>query len=201
MTLIKMCGLFREADIYAANKVRPDFIGFVFSEKSRRYVPPERAEALKKLLDPSIKAVGVFTDFPLSGIETLVGSGVIDAVQLHGTESETMAGTVKNICHGPVIKAFKIQTAKDVQEAENSCADYILLDSGSGSGKTFDWELLKGIKRPYFLAGGLNPENVGEAIKLLHPYGVDVSSGLETCGLKNGKKMADFKAAVRKEEQ
>ena len=71
MTLIKMCGLFREADIYAANKVRPDFIGFVFSEKSRRYVPPERAEALKKLLDPSIKAVGVFTDFPLSGIEAL----------------------------------------------------------------------------------------------------------------------------------
>ena len=75
------------------------------------------------------------------------------------------------------------------------------MDSGSGSGKAFDWELLKGIKRPYFLAGGLNPENVGEAIKLLHPYGVDVSSGLETCGLKDEKKMADFKAAVRKEEQ
>jgi phosphoribosylanthranilate isomerase len=201
MTLIKMCGLFREADIYAVNRIKPDFIGFVFAPRSRRYVTPEKAAALKKLLDPGIKAVGVFTDFPLSGIESLVSSGVIDIVQLHGTESETMVRSVKNICRCPVIKAFKIQTAKDAADAENSCADYILLDSGNGSGKVFDWELLKDIKRPYFLAGGLNPENVGEAIKLLHPYGVDVSTGLETFGLKDEKKMAAFKAAVGKEEQ
>nr|MCR5584867.1 phosphoribosylanthranilate isomerase [Lachnospiraceae bacterium] len=101
----------------------------------------------------------------------------------------------------PVIKAFKIQTEKDAEEAEKSCADYILLDSGAGTGKVFDWELLKDIKRPYFLAGGLNPENVGDAIRLLHPYGVDVSSGLETCGLKDKNKMTAFKEAVGKEEK
>ncbi len=200
MTKIKMCGLFRPRDIEAVNKIKPDFIGFVFAPKSKRYVTPEKAAALKELLDPEIKTVGVFVDHPLPGIEALVRSKVIDIVQLHGTENEVMIRSVKDLCNCPVIKAFKVQTKEDVVLAEKSCADYILLDSGDGSGKVFDWELLKDVKRPYFLAGGLNPENVGAAVKLLHPYGVDVSSGLETNGLKDENKMTAFKAAVGKDK-
>ncbi len=197
---IKMCGLSREEDIEAVNKLMPDFIGFVFAKKSKRYVTPQMAAGLKKLLRPEIKAVGVFVDAPLSEIEMLVTHGVIDIVQLHGHESEAFAEDVKDMCKCPVIKAFRIENAEDVKAAEESRADYILLDSGAGTGEAFDWELLKGTERPYFLAGGLNPENVRKAIRKLHPFCVDVSSGLETDGVKDKDKMTAFVKAVGKEK-
>jgi len=101
-----------------------------------------------------------------------------------------------------VIKAFRIESGRDIDLAQASSADYVLLDSGSGgTGTAFDWNLTQHAERPYFLAGGLTPENAARAVDLLHPYGVDVSSGIETDGKKDKRKMAAFAAAVRKEEQ
>lgn len=101
----------------------------------------------------------------------------------------------------PIIKAFRIETANDIETAAQSMADHILLDSGAGTGTVFDWNLLKSIKRPYFLAGGLDVLNVAEAVRTLHPFAVDVSSGIESDGVKDQTKMAAFTAAVRKEDR
>ncbi len=199
MTKIKMCGLTRIEDIYAVNELLPDYIGFVFAKKSKRYLTPEKATELKSELDPRIKAVGVFTDPTISELETLVSSRVTDLIQLHGNESEVFIEKVKTTFNCPVIKAFKIHTEADVRLAESSSADMILLDSGAGTGNVFDWNLLNNIRRPYFLAGGLNPDNVSSAIDHLHPFCLDLSSGLETNGLKDKNKMTAFTNAVRKE--
>lgn len=198
MTKIKFCGLSRPCDIEAANRIRPDYIGFVFAGKSRRYVTPEKAGELKRLLAPGILTVGVLADADLREAAELLKSGLIDMAQLHGSESESYAEQLRRLSGRPVIRAFPVRTAEDVRRAEDSSADYILLDSGAGTGRTFDWELLKGLRRPYFLAGGLSPDNAEEAVRRLHPYAVDVSSGIETGGTKDGRKMAAFAAAVRK---
>jgi phosphoribosylanthranilate isomerase len=198
-TKIKMCGLSRPEDISAANEIRPDFIGFVFAKKSRRYVTPAAAARLKRELDPSIKAVGVFADSPISEIESLVSHGIIDMIQLHGNESEIFAEEVQDYCKCPVIKAFKIKSVEDIKAASESRCRYILLDSGAGTGKTFDWSLLSSIDRPFFLAGGLDPNNAEEAVRRLHPFCLDVSSGIETDGVKDRNKMDAFAKAVRKE--
>ena len=100
-----------------------------------------------------------------------------------------------------IIKAFRIKTVKDIKIAEQSTADYILLDSGAGTGEVFDWGFVKSIRRPYFLAGGLDARNAASAVKALYPFAVDVSSGIETDGVKDKTKMAAFIAAVRKEER
>ncbi len=200
VTKIKMCGLTRPCDIEAVNRIKPEFVGFVFAKRSKRYVTPEKAAELKKLLDPSIKAVGVFTDPSIPELEALVSHGIIDLIQLHGNESEGFIREVKDYCKCPVIKAFKIRSKEDINLAEQCSADHILLDSGAGTGVTFNWELLKDIKRPYFLAGGLSPENAEEAVNTLHPFCLDVSSGLETDGFKDKTKMEAFAKAVRKEQ-
>ena len=199
MNKIKMCGLSSKEDIEAANEIRPDYIGFVFAKKSRRYVTYEQAAELRKLLDPAIKAVGVFTDPTISDVEELLANNVIDMVQLHGTESEHFTKAVKTLCKCPVIKTYKVKTVEDIRDAEESCADYILFDSGAGTGNVFDWNLLKEFRRPYFLAGGLNPDNVSEAVERLDPFCLDVSSGIETNGRKDKNKMDAFSKAVRKE--
>lgn len=198
MTKIKFCGLSRPCDIEAANRIRPDYIGFVFAEKSRRYITPEKAGELKRLLAPGILTVGVLADADLREAAELLKSGLIDMAQLHGSESESYAEQLRRLSGRPVIRAFPVRTEEDVRRAESSSADYILLDSGSGTGRTFDWEILEGLRRPYFLAGGLSPDNAEEAVRRLHPYAVDVSSGIETGGKKDGRKMAAFAAAVRK---
>ena len=198
MTKIKFCGLSRPCDIEAANRIRPDYIGFVFAGKSRRYITPENAGELKRLLAPGILTVGVLADAELREAAELLKSGLIDMAQLHGSESESYAEQLRRLSGRPVIRAFPVRTEEDVRRAEDSSADYILLDSGAGTGKTFDWELLKGLRRPYFLAGGLSPDNAEEAVRRLHPYAVDVSSGIETGGKKDRRKMAAFAAAVRK---
>lgn len=101
----------------------------------------------------------------------------------------------------PIIKAFCIKESEDITNAESCSADYILLDSGEGTGTVFDWKKIQNIQRPYFLAGGLSIDNVENAVRQLNPYAVDVSSGIETDGLKDKTKMAAFVAAVRKEER
>ncbi len=201
MTKIKLCGLSRTKDIEIANTLCPDYIGFVFFEKSRRYVGPEKAKELKSLLSDRVKAVGVFVDESPGNIARLLSSGIIDIAQLHGNEDDEYIRRLKTLSDKPLIKAFRVESKDDVKSAEASLADYILLDSGQGSGKAFDWELLRDIKRDYFLAGGLDEKNVTDAVRLLHPFAVDVSSGIETDCIKDEKKMAAFVCAVRKEDE
>ena len=198
MTNIKLCGLSREADILAANEYKPDYIGFVFAKASRRYVSPERAAALKRQLLPGISAVGVFVNEPVGDVVRLLKSGVIDAAQLHGAESRDYVLELKRRTDKTVIQAFQIASAVDIDLAEASPADYVLLDHGvGGTGEAFDWSLIANVKRPFFLAGGLTPDNVPEAIRRLAPFAVDTSSGLETEGVKDVNKMAAFVEAVR----
>ena len=201
MTKIKLCGLSRIEDIQTANKLKPDYVGFVFAERSKRRVSPLKATELKSKLDPEVKAVGVFLDDNLDLVAAMLNLGIVDLVQLHGSEDEAYIEKVRSITNKPIIKAFIINSIDDVKAAESSTADYILLDGGKGSGKAFDWTLLKDIKRPYFLAGGLNPDNAADAVRKLKPYSVDVSTGIETDGLKDAEKMAAFVSAVRKEGQ
>ena len=198
MTKVKFCGLTRLCDIEAVNELMPDYAGFVFFKKSRRYVTPEQAALLKKALDPSIKSVGVFVDEPLENVVSLVLSGVIDVVQLHGGESDYYIAELKKRVSAPVIKAFKIKSAEDAVEADKTLADYIIFDAGMGDGKTFDWSLIGRLNKPFFLAGGLTPDNAADAVHTLHPYALDVSSGIETDGFKDKEKMAAFAAAVRR---
>ena len=200
MTKIKFCGLTRPCDIEAANEIKPDYIGFVFAPKSKRRVSYKQAVDLKNLLSKEIKAVGVFLDEDIDQVISLLNLGIIDAAQLHGSESAEYIKRLQKETGKPVIKAFQIRGEADVSAAENTIADYIILDAGTGEGKTFDWELIKEFKKPYFLAGGLNPGNVNDAMRQLHPYALDVSTGIETDGLKDKKKMAEFAAAVRKGE-
>lgn len=199
MTKIKLCGLSRPCDIEAANELKPDYIGFVFAPKSRRYVTYKKAEELKSLLSPDIEAVGVFVNEPPQNVATLLKKGIIDIAQLHGDEDEDYIAELRLLTDKLIIKAFRIKTANDIKIVEQSTADDILLDSGAGTGTVFDWELLKSIQRPYFLAGGLDARNVASAIKTLNPYAVDVSFGIETDGVKDKTEMAAFVAAVRKE--
>ncbi|MBQ9749468.1 MAG: phosphoribosylanthranilate isomerase [Clostridia bacterium] len=199
MTKIKLCGLFRACDIEAANELRPEYIGFVFAQKSRRYVSAEKAAKLKRLLHTDIKAVGVFENESLQNVADMLKNGVIDLAQLHGNEDDEYIKKLRTLADKPIIKAFRIKYEQDITKANASTADYVLLDSGAGTGTVFDWNLIAKIDRPYFLAGGLDTENVSEAVKKLKPFAVDVSSGIETNGLKDKTKMAAFVVAVRKE--
>lgn len=201
MTKMKLCGLSQPCDIEAANKLKPDYIGFVFVPKSKRYVTYEKAMELKSQLSPEIHAVGVFVNEHPQDVAKLLQNGIIDIAQLHGDENEDYIEHLRLFTDKPIIKAFRIETANDIKTAEQSTADYILLDSGAGTGTVFDWGLVKSIRRPYFLAGGLDARNVADAVKALHPFAVDVSSGIETNGAKDKIKMAAFVAAVRKEDR
>lgn len=198
MTKIKLCGLTRLCDIEAVNFCKPDYIGFVFAPKSRRYVSPEKAAELKKHLSSDISAVGVFVNEEINLIADLLNSGIIDVAQLHGSEDESYIKKLRLLTDKPIIKAFRIDSEQDIFAADSCSADYVLLDSGNGgTGTVFDWRLLQNLKRPYFLAGGLNNENCRPAVETLHPFAVDVSSGIETDGLKNKDKMYSFVQTIR----
>ncbi|MBO7679647.1 MAG: phosphoribosylanthranilate isomerase, partial [Thermoguttaceae bacterium] len=192
MTKIKLCGLTRTEDILTANGLMPEYIGFVFAPKSRRAVTREKAEELRARLAPEILAVGVFTDSPPETVAGMLESGLLDLAQLHGHEDEPYIARLRELTEKPLIRAFRVACRDDAQEAERSSADFILLDAGAGEGRTFAWELAEGIQRPYFLAGGLTPENAVSALERLRPYALDVSSGIETDGRKDPNKMRAF---------
>lgn len=198
MTKIKLCGISHSQDIAAVNQWKPEYIGFVFYKKSMRYVSPEKAKILKKQLLPEIQAVGVFVNEPPAFIARLLEEEIIDAAQLHGQEDFHYIRTLRSLTDKPLIQAIQIRTHEDLYHAADSTADFLLLDSGAGTGQTFDWSLLRHIRQNYFLAGGLDSQNVADAISQLHPYGVDISSGIETNGRKDKEKIAAFVAAVRK---
>lgn len=196
MTKIKFCGMTRPLDIAAANEVGPDYIGFVFAEESPRFVPPEAAKSLTDGLSPDIPVFGVFRGVSFEDIVDIAKMDFIDAIQLHGDESNRFVRLLRTFTGLPIVKAFAVGPSFDREEAYASEADMILLDSGAGTGKTFDWELLKDFDREYILAGGLDPGNVGEAVARLHPAVVDTSSGIESDRRKDPEKMKQFKTAV-----
>ena len=194
---IKLCGLRREADIQAANELLVNYIGFVFAKNSKRYITPDNAASMRRQLLPRIKAVGVFVDEDVKNVAELLNSNIIDVAQLHGNEDEEYIKRLRILTDKPIIKAFKIKAREDLAGIASSSANYVLLDSGSGSGSVFDWGLIKSVERPYFLAGGLNAGNIEEAIRTLRPYAIDVSSGIEINGYKDIRKMTEFVEKAR----
>ena len=197
---VKICGLRRPEDIAYINEVRPDFAGFICFPKSFRYVDSDMLRQLKAKLADGIKAVGVFVNEEIEVIVQLAAEGSIDMIQLHGQEDETYIARLRGRTDKPLIKAFRIETAEDIKDANASSADYILLDHGAGgTGEAFDWSLLEDVDRPYFLAGGLNPENVQEAIARAgkHLFALDVSSGVETEKKKDREKIGRFMQTVQ----
>lgn len=206
MTRIKICGLTRPCDIEYVNRAKPDFCGFIVGvPKSRRNVSPETVRTLRASLDPAILPVGVFVNAPFEQIKELVRDGTLSMVQLHGQEDEHYIAALRQAISVPIVQAFSVRTKADVTAAEKSSADHILLDHGrGGTGTAFDWSLLEGISQPYILAGGLNPENLPEAVRRLRPWAVDLSSGVETDGKKDpGKILAAVQTVkhINMEEQ
>lgn len=187
---IKFCGLFREEDIEYVNKLNPDYIGFVFA-KSKRQITKEKAIDLKNKLKSNIKVVGVFVDEDIEKIIDLLSNGVIDIAQLHGNEREEDINNIKNKSKKQVIKAIRVTTSEDIESWKNSCADFLLLDNGQGTGKTFDWNNIKNLNRPFFLAGGLSIDNIKEAIEKVSPMAIDISSGIESNSVKDYEKMKE----------
>jgi phosphoribosylanthranilate isomerase len=214
MTKIKICGLSRIPDIIAVNEVLPDYVGFVFA-RSRRQITEETAGELKKLLHPAIKAVGVFVNDEPDRIQRLCERNIIDLVQLHGEEGEKYITELHTRISCPIIQAVRIgendeqhtvQTTfmlnRTREDEVKNFGDYLLFDTYrkeqyGGSGESFDWALIPGTSRPYFLAGGIHSGNVERAVHQYHPYCVDVSSGVETDGYKDAVKIREIVKKVR----
>ncbi|MCL1866186.1 MAG: phosphoribosylanthranilate isomerase [Oscillospiraceae bacterium] len=197
MTKIKICGLSRVEDIHAANELSPDYIGFVFVNASRRCVTVQKAAELRKVLRPEIIPVGVFVNSQIADIIALVKEGVIDMIQLHGNEK---------VEDEDYIRGLKSRTECDIIAVNrvSGCADYLLFDGqNAGSGEVFDWDTIPNSptrRQPIFLAGGLDPDNVESAIAKVRPFAVDVSSGVESNGVKDRIKMKIFINRVRKNQ-
>lgn len=213
---IKFCGLFRERDIDYANALKPDFVGFIFVEYSKRFVDFILAKHLKSRLDSGVKAVGVFVDSPINRIMKALSEGIIGTVQLHGSEDSAYISALKECMQSdlgmesPIIKAIKVSDSHSLEAGLKSNADFILLDSpNAGSGKAFDWNVLaqnfvksqdftREFQMRFFLAGGVNVENIQSAIAL-KPFCIDISSGIESNGVKDFAKMQTIIKAVRGE--
>jgi len=194
MPKLKICGLFREIDIDFANEAMPDFVGFVFAEKSKRFVTATQAENFRKKLANKIIPVGVFVNAKIEDILALHSNGVIDMVQLHGGESDEYIAELKQKCSAQIIRAHS-----PLSTLHSPLSDYTLLDSTTpGSGETFDWKSLQNIdlSQNFFLAGGINLQNITEAIKL-NPFAIDVSSGAETDGVKDREKILKLAGEAR----
>lgn len=208
MTKVKICGLKRLEDIKAANMLKPDYAGFVFAGTKRR-IDDKQAQALRKVLNPAIPAVGVFVNEPLGHIIRLVKNNTIQLIQLHGEEGEEEIHALKlglekdGYQKIPIIKAVRVRNTSDIISAQRLSCDMLLLDAYSpggeygGTGAGFDRGLIPPLSKPFFLAGGLNGDNIRELVDNIKPYGVDVSSGVETNGYKDEIKMEQFLNKVR----
>lgn len=214
MQKIKLCGMMKPCDIEYANRIKPDFVGFIFAN-TRRKISAAQAKQFREALDAEIPAVGVFVNEDISVITSLVQNGCIDMIQLHGEEDADYIRRLREVCDVPVIKAVKVQMVEQIRQAAALPVDYLLLDTYrkgvlGGTGEAFDWELLREAKaaagdtaegelfgKPYFLAGGLHAGNLREAAAL-GSYGLDVSSGIETDGSKDFTKMVEVMELVRK---
>ena len=201
MTRIKICGLTRPEEVRYVNTAKPDWCGFILNfPSSRRNVTPEQARALRAGLDPDIRPVGVFVDRPVEEVAALLNSGVISVAQLHGREDDAYISVLRTLAPGCVVwRAFQLRSQADLAAADASGADLVLLDNGRGTGQTFDWSLAGSVHRPFLLAGGLTPESIPRAVAALRPYGLDLSSGVETDGVKDPAKIQAAVTAAREE--
>ena len=209
MAKIKLCGMRREQDIDYVNEVMPDYAGFIMAPKFWRHITLEKLTELSAKLDSSIMPVAVFVNQTEEFVASVVDSGAVKMIQLHGDEDAGFAGRVREKMRTDnrfeVIKAVKVKSKDDIKAAADFPCDYLLLDAYSeetagGTGKTFDWNLINDIldRRSFFLAGGLNPQNIQTAIDKVNPYAVDVSSGVETDKVKDIEKMRKLVKAVRR---
>jgi len=194
MTKIKICGLKRIEDVDYVNQAMPDYAGFVFAGEKRK-ISFETARQLKNRLDKRIQAVGVFINEPLENVVKLCKDGIIDLIQLHSDEDEWYIAKLKEQTDKQIIKAVKVVNST----FHIPLSTLPLFDSGYGSGKTFDWNLIKSYKKPFFLAGGLNRDNLKQAIEELQPYCVDLSTGVETNGVKDLAKILEVVKIAREE--
>lgn len=194
---IKICGLFRPEDAEYVNEALPDFAGFIFWEKSRRFVSEKMATEIKKRLDKGIRTVGVFVDEDPEKVLQLLKKGIIDIAQLHGQETEEEVSWLKEQSGKPVWKAVVVKSVEDVKRWRSSAADCLVFDGGLGEGNVFCWEYLKEIDRPFLLAGGINEERLKELPAMPHLAGIDISSGVETNGVKDREKILRVVKSVR----
>lgn len=199
MVKVKICGLRRPEDIETANAAKPDFVGFIFVEGTKRYVNPDLAAKFRRDLAADIQTVGVFVNAPIEAIVAICQAGTIDLIQLHGEEDQAYIEQLKGQVDQDIIKSVAVGDELVVAPSQ---ADYLLFDSLSpsrgGSGKVFDWQMVSAYQdKPFFLAGGLGVDNIEEALKVVRPYAVDASSSLETDGVKDPVKMQEFVAKIR----
>lgn len=201
MSKIKICGLKRPCDIEYANEALPDYIGFIFAS-TKRYISPEAAKDLKAKLKSQIKAVGVFVNEDIDTVCGIANSGTIDLIQLHGDEDEEYISAVKKRTDKQIIKAVRVRTLEQIINAEKLPCDYLLLDTYrkgqyGGIGESFNWELIPKLSKPFFLAGGLNQDNIIRAVREVQPYCLDISSGVEENGVKKREKIIETVKLVR----
>lgn len=196
MSKIKICGLRREQDIDYVNELKPDYIGFILTAGFRRSITRETAKALKARLSKDITAVGVFVNNSADMVNSFIADGIIDIAQLHGNESAELCKKI----NAPVIKFLKCDDSvkEKISDYENA-VDYFLFDSGTGTGNTFDWSKIPKTERPFFLAGGLGADNLKRAIEEINPFAVDLSSSVETDGVKDFEKIKKVLEIVKNE--
>lgn len=213
---IKICGIKRIEDIRYVNEAKPDFAGFIVDHpKSHRSISPQQLKVLTEALDDDIISVGVFVDADLEIVAGIYNEGIIDMIQLHGSEDDGYIRQLKGLIRsdrqiqgiagqaytGSVIKAFAVRSAQDLEKTQECPADHILLDQGKGSGTTFDWSLVAEnrdrITRPFFLAGGLDAGNIPDAVRLMQPWALDLSSSVETDKIKDREKIVQVMRTVR----
>jgi len=207
MTLVKICGITNKNDALAALRAGADFIGFIFYNKSPRNITKKNAAKIIKELgkkQKKAKKVGVFVNENPKKVKEICDFCGLDFIQLSGNESPAYCETLKKLTKGKIIKVLRIKNKRDINKANKHRAEYILFDTPSkskfgGTGMTFDWGLLGGYKKKYFLSGGLNPKNIGQAARALKPFAVDVCSGVEQRpGKKDNKKVKEFVKNAKK---
>ncbi len=211
MVCIKICGVKTPDILSVTARAGARFVGFVFLSQSPRYVHPEQARLLSRQLPTGLSSVGLFVNPTDEELNHILGIVAPDFIQLHGDETPSMVQTIKSRFQIPVIKSFGLSGPEDLERVEPylSVIDWILYDAKAksssemtgGNGVAFDWTILKGKKfdKPWMLSGGLTCENVAQALDILTPDAVDVSSGVEsTRGVKDAQKIYDFIAAVRR---
>ena len=214
---VKMCGISKVETIPAIVDAKPDYMGLVFAP-SKRQVTVDQAKTLVEELhrgyaqkygsdtehdkNDTIKTVGVFVNETVDNLVTIANEANLDAVQLHGDEDETFIQSLKERTNVEVWKAIQIRTAADTEKWIDSSADMLLFDAyhkdeRGGTGEVFDWSSLDAFERPFMLAGGIDSTNVARAIRTVRPYGIDISSGIETNGMKDDKKITAFTKIVK----
>ena len=198
---VKMCGMRRKEDIAYANEVKPDAVGYIFFPKSKRYVTGQQAKEFDQDLDQDILSVGDFVNETIEIVIEIANQVPLDVIQLHGDEDHTYVEQLKQQTDKEIWKVVRVKDTNDIKEAEKLPVDKLLLDTFTeekdmygGTGKVMKYDLIpkEGIRKPYFIAGGLHSKNIKEITKKVHPYGIDISSGIETDGYKDLKKMKEI---------